>query len=107
MTENDPFGDQHISNYTHPKRELVIFQQLPVEQVENNIVNPECNCRHCHCIASHHPHFMGYDISFMDRGQSVQGGHKPPARHEHKQASFPKTTLGKKGHVQTGRGTHE
>lgn len=103
----DPFCKQHITNHADPERQLIISQVIPAQQVKSKVVNPEGYGCHSHGITAHHPYLMRQHISFVDGGQPVQGSNKPPACHEHEQRSFPKTSFGKEGHVQTGGRTQE
>ena len=66
------------------------------------MVHPEGYGGHGHAVTADHPVLMREYVFLFDRLQSFHRAVKPIHRHEHEEYPFPKTSLGKKTHVQTG-----
>ncbi len=66
------------------------------------MINPEGYCRHGHTVTAYHPVFMSQYIFYFNGLQTLHGTVKPIQRHEHKKQALPKTSFGKKTHVQAG-----
>ena len=103
----NPLGKKHISDHTDPEGKFIILQMAPADQIKQDMINPEGYSSHSHGIATYHPYFVCNYIFFVNSAEPIKSNYKPPACHEHKQCSFPKTSFGKEGHVQAGGRTQE